>query len=115
MKERGKKNTNGKIEFSDKDKKKLKKLERKLDRESEKLEGLARGEEQVDTLVTKAAGETAFFMNKKGDREGEEDEEMLEVENGMVLLPTSSLDECGNTVTEVFRVSELFYKLLLPH
>ena len=78
------------------------------------MEGLARGEEQVDTLVTKAAGETAFFMNKRGDREGE-DEEMLKLDNGMVLLPTSSLDESGNTAIEVFRVSELFYKLLLPH
>ena len=52
-------------------------------------------------------------MDKRG--EGEKDEEMLEVDNGMVLLPTSSLDECGNTAIEVFRVSELFYKLLLPH
>ena len=66
-------------------------------------------------MVRQASEETAFFMNKRGNGEEGEDEEMLEVNNGMVLLPTSSLDECGNTATEVFHVSEQFYKLLLPH
>ena len=77
------------------EKKKLLKLERRLDRVESKLADLNDGDSQVDTVV-KGDDQPAFFMDQAGVKE--EDEEMLEIEDGMVLIPTSMQDESGYVV-----------------
>ena len=55
-------------------------------------------------------------MDKAGGLGKEEDQEMLEVEDEMVLLPISAQDDCGFTVEKIFRVNQFFYsKLLMSH
>ena len=49
----------------------------------------------MDTVV-KGDDQPAFFMDQAGVKE--EDEEMLEIEDGMVLIPTSMQDESGYVV-----------------
>ena len=96
-------------------KKKLAKLERKIDRIEAKIADI--DEHKAEDIV-REDGQSAFFMDatSKRERGKNEDEEMLEVHDGSVLLPISHKHHYRMTQrSRVYRINELFYKLLMGH